>query len=340
MTLYPPQPLIERTRFGQAINFDFEIHNRGQGTFELKAVKAAVRDRSGAIVQRLEINDNGSLPGIATVPNRTWKAGENRTIPNPFHTLSGDIEFGRIDYEFEFADDKKAKIVERSSVQPAPYRQKTRLILPLPGRVLVWDGHDYYSHHRRWDFSNPAIKRMGLLTNPGRYSFDFVIADADARFHSGSGAKREEYFSYGASVVAPGDGVVVSAFGDAPNEPADPTREGFSRDPMFALFGNYVVIDHGNGEYSQLGHLKQGSVSVRKGDRVRRGQKIGEAGASGTSLFPHLHYQLASRPGVDGEGLPARFDRVTRILGSKRMADKSGWIDSGDLVESGFTQSK
>jgi hypothetical protein len=332
--LYPKQPLIESTRFGNAVNFDFEFINKGRRTLELTAVRAFILDSTGAVAQRLEVNDNGSLPGIATIANRIWKPGEARTIFNPFHTLAADVPLARMRLEFEFKDEAKAVEVFRAEVVPKPYVQKTRLILPMPGRVLVWDGHDFYSHHRRWDFSHVTIKRLGLLSNAGRYSLDLVIANASGQFYTGDGVKREDYFSYGTPVVAPGDGIVVASAGNSSNEPTNPTMESFRRDPMFTIYGNYVVIDHGNGEFSQLGHLKQGSVTVRQGEKVRQGQKIGEAGASGTSLFPHLHYQLVDRPGIDAEGLPARFDGVVRLLGSTRKAANDGWIDSGDLVES------
>lgn len=338
--LFPAQPLIERTRFGQAVNFDIELENRSGRSLELKVIRAAIRDPSGAIAQRLELNDNGSLPGIETVPGRTWKPGESRTLLNPFHTLSGDLPLGRIGFEFEFQDDKKSKVVATAEVSPAPYVQKIRLVLPMPGRVLVWDGHDYYSHHRRWDFSNPTIKRLGLLTNSSRYSFDLVIVDGDGGLHSGDENKPDDYFSYGTTVVAPGDGVVVGLVSDAPNEPAEPTAEMFRKDPMWAVFGNYIVIDHGNGEFSHLGHLKRESIRVRKGDRVRQGQAIAEAGASGTSLFPHLHYQLATRAGLDGEGLPVRFDQLTRVTGATRKQEADAWIDSGDIVETAATGDK
>ena len=330
---YPDAPLIERTRLGRAINFDFELHNPTELEFELFTIRAAVRDADGAIAQRLEINDGGGQPGIRTLPHRIWKPGEVHTIYNPFHTLPADVPIGRIDFELLFRGPDKQVVTERVTVRPSAYRTRTRLRVPLTGRVLVWDGHDFYAHHRRWDFSHPAVRRMGLLTNPGRYSLDLVVADADGAFFAGTGEGKEDNFSFGHPVIAPAAGVVVAAASHASNEPAEPTRESFAKDPMFAIYGNYVVIDHGNGEFSQIGHLKQGSVTVKPGDRVAAGQTIGAAGASGTSLFPHVHYQLVTRPGVDGEGLPAYFDGVTLVLGKKRQAMKRTAIDSGDIVE-------
>jgi hypothetical protein len=68
-----------------------------------------------------------------------------------------------------------------------------------------------------------------------------------------------------------------------------------------------VLIDHGNGEFSMLAHLQHGSVSVKKGDKVTRGQPIAKIGSSGSSNNPHLHFEL--RNGIDfkSDGLPAIF---------------------------------
>jgi murein DD-endopeptidase MepM/ murein hydrolase activator NlpD len=94
-----------------------------------------------------------------------------------------------------------------------------------------------------------------------------------------------------------------------------------------------VVIDHGNGEFSHLGHLRPGSVQVALGDKVRAGQPIAQIGTSGSSLFPHLHYQLASGPTLDAEGLPSPFVKFDRVLGSTRARADGTSPDSGDIVE-------
>ena len=59
-------------------------------------------------------------------------------------------------------------------------------------------------------------------------------------------------------------------------------------------YGNYVVIDHGNGVVTLYAHHKLNLV--REGDIVRRGQKIAEVGRSGNATGPHLHFELK----VDG----------------------------------------
>ena len=52
------------------------------------------------------------------------------------------------------------------------------------------------------------------------------------------------------------------------------------------IFGNYLVIDHGNGEFSHLGHLKPGSVKVAIGDKVRAGQQIAQVPLSPVFCLP------------------------------------------------------
>jgi hypothetical protein len=59
--------------------------------------------------------------------------------------------------------------------------------------------------------------------------------------------------------------------------------------------GNGVIIDHGNGWESQYSHLKMGSIAVRPGQRVERGDRLGLIGMSGNSEFPHLHFSVRLR---------------------------------------------
>jgi murein DD-endopeptidase MepM/ murein hydrolase activator NlpD len=56
------------------------------------------------------------------------------------------------------------------------------------------------------------------------------------------------------------------------------------------LYGKYIIITHNNGYKTLYGHLS--SFSVKQGDRVARGKKIGEAGNTGYSTGPHLHFTV------------------------------------------------
>ena len=71
--------------------------------------------------------------------------------------------------------------------------------------------------------------------------------------------------------------------------------------------GNGVAIDHGDGWITQYCHMKLGSVSVRSGELVEAGQRIGEVGLSGRTEFPHIHMSL-SHNGVTVDPFDARMD--------------------------------
>ncbi len=90
--------------------------------------------------------------------------------------------------------------------------------------------------------------------------------------------KRKGYHSgvdfrgkYGTDVLATADGKVIKA----------------GRNGSFGLF---VQVDHGNGYSTCFAHLSK--YTVKKGERVRRGQTVGKIGSSGRSTGPHLHYEL------------------------------------------------
>jgi hypothetical protein len=207
-----------------------------------------------------------------------------------------------------------------------------KLTLPLAGKVAVWDGHDLLSHHRRWDYSHPALVGFGFSSNAMRYSYDLVRVDAEGRRVVGDPARNENHLSFGLPVRAPAAGVVVAVESARTDDGKfDPAT--FKERPNLVL-GNHVVIRHADGTFSALGHLKQGSVTVKVGEIVKAGQVVAAVGNSGTSMFPHLHYQLMDGPTFAAEGVPSAFTGLVRVRGEKRAPLPVGAIDSGDVVES------
>jgi murein DD-endopeptidase MepM/ murein hydrolase activator NlpD len=55
--------------------------------------------------------------------------------------------------------------------------------------------------------------------------------------------------------------------------------------------GKTVFVDHGQGMISMLNHMSK--VSVKPGDRLKKGEKIGEVGKTGRVTGPHLHWSLS-----------------------------------------------
>lgn len=136
-----------------------------------------------------------------------------------------------------------------------------------------------------------------------RFAYDFVVRE-NGSSHQGDGSQLEDYHCFGRPIYAPGAGTAVEAVADLPDNPIGTT------DAENAL-GNHVVLNHGNGEFSFLAHLKQGSVSVGPGDVIEAGTPVGVCGNSGNTSEPHLHFHMQTdavfHAGAGGEGLPAQF---------------------------------
>ena len=85
---------------------------------------------------------------------------------------------------------------------------------------------------------------------------------------------------------------------------------------------------HGGGEYSHYAHLKQGSVRVKAGDAVIRGQVIAQLGHTGNTTEPHLHFQLTDGPHpLYSRGIPIVFKNTSvAALGFEGRPLQAGWI--------------
>jgi len=91
-----------------------------------------------------------------------------------------------------------------------------------------------------------------------------------------------------------------------------------------ALFGNYVVEVLGDHRFAVYAHLHTGSVRVRAGERVHRGQVLGLVGNTGNSTEPHLHFQVTSGPS------PAGSDGVPYVFRSFRYDARLVGLDTGN----------
>jgi murein DD-endopeptidase MepM/ murein hydrolase activator NlpD len=76
-----------------------------------------------------------------------------------------------------------------------------------------------------------------------------------------------------------------------------------------AIFGNVVIVHHGDGVATSYNHLDE--IDVKEGDQVEQGQVLGKLGATGQATGPHLHWGLeVGVVAVDpGEWLAYGFDR-------------------------------
>lgn len=218
----------------------------------------------------------------------------------------------------------------RGSLKVVSHTSPNEYGLPVAGTWYVPVGPSLDTPHR-W------------VTNQ-EFAVDLGALGGDGKTHKGDGSKVEDYYAYGREVLAVGDGEVVAAVTDGVEDPARLPRPGESyadfekrtlagqnellaKGPAAPL-GNYVVIRHAGNEYSHYAHLKPGSVRVKAGETIKRGQVIGQLGHSGNSTEPHLHFQMTDGPDpLYSRGVPVVFrNTFVEGLGYQDRPLQSGWI--------------
>lgn len=87
-------------------------------------------------------------------------------------------------------------------------------------------------------------------------------------------------------------------------------------------YGNTIVLDHGFGYVTRYAHLSK--ISVAKGQKVVRGENIGEVGNTGKSTGPHLHYEVIYKGQVQNpvnyyfmDLTPEEYDRMIQLAGNQ-----------------------
>ncbi|MFF8835175.1 transglycosylase family protein [Streptomyces sp. NPDC015130] len=76
-------------------------------------------------------------------------------------------------------------------------------------------------------------------------------------------------------------------------------------------YGYQVVLRHEDGRYSQYAHLS--ALTVREGQRVQGGQRIGRSGSTGNSSGPHLHFEVRTGPGYGSDIDPLAYLRARGV---------------------------
>lgn len=176
----------------------------------------------------------------------------------------------------------------------------------------------------RWSALNSPADRTpshGTHAYGQTYAID-VVAEPEPGARPGFSAlwpparRNADFPAFGAPLRAVADGTVVRA--------DDRQRDHLSRTSLPGLLylmlvegsmreiagvrrivGNHVVLDLGDGTHALYAHLRQGSLTVAEGDRVRAGQVLAQCGNSGNSTEPHVHFQLMDGPDPDtARGLP------------------------------------
>lgn len=155
------------------------------------------------------------------------------------------------------------------------------MFLPFWGEWFVSQGYD------------------GTITHLGDWgkALDFVIADENQKTFGDYGQKTENFYCCSKPILAPADGYIYDAINYVEENEINEVN-------VNQNWGNSIIMNHLNGLYSQISHIKKDSFLVNIGDYVKKGTIIASCGNSGRSPEPHIHFQVQHVPVFGAKTVP------------------------------------
>ena len=219
---------------------------------------------------------------------------------------------------FDKLEDIPPAIAERISVKIGNYPEALSVITPPTSvnknPVVVISsplvGEDWVAAGGP---SNTSAHRRALIPINGhayisqRFAIDWVQVYPDGKTYKGDPSDNKNYRAYGTEIHAVADGVVTQV-GDGIPQNTPGAKSLAVPITLETIGGNHVIMEIGNGLFAFYAHMQPGSLRVKVGDKVTRGQVLGLLGNTGNSSEPHLHFQICSANSELGsEGLPYAF---------------------------------
>ena len=309
-----------------------ELHLTNFGREPLVPVSIEVRDAdAGSVLARIE---GPALAQLLAIPGADRQgmgppaiAPGMRAVAYLDIVLPGDVPTTlehRVEYRVAGGDGSNGAVEgARVAVDSRPPPVLGR---PLRGGPWVAVHSPAWPRgHRRALYALDGRARI-----PGRFAIDWVRVDAQGHMANGDPDRIDNVLGYGADVLAVTDARVAAVRDDVPESS---TISGHRPHALADAGGNYVALDLGDGRHAFYEHLQPGSIRVRPGQRVRRGEVIAALGFTGDSTGPHLHFHVADGASPLGaEGIPFVIDRF-RVLGRYADIGKLGatpWLPPAD----------
>ncbi len=177
------------------------------------------------------------------------------------------LDFERDDPSLDLRGDARRAPARLAEPAPRlPPNHETQLSIPFDGEWLVIQGFEGPGTHQGY----------------AAFALDLQPATESGGLYAGEGKRNEDWFCFDRSLLAPADGVVIRVDDNVVDAPPG---------PITSSAANRVILEHRPGEWSELVHLRHGSIVVHVGQRVTRGQPIARCGNAGAGA-PHLHYAL------------------------------------------------
>lgn len=165
-----------------------------------------------------------------------------------------------------------------NSIQRFKNEHLYKISLPFMGEWCVSQGYD------------------GKITHLGDWSkaLDFVIVDSKSNTYAiptsaRQGFTKDSFYCYNKEILSPFEGYVYDIINTVEdNDIGDMDTK--------LNWGNTIILNHLNGLFSQISHIKKDSFGVFIGQYVTKGTYLARCGNSGRSPEPHIHFQLQTTP--------------------------------------------
>jgi len=302
-------------------------------------LEATIFSGGTVTIEKLEVLDADSGDVVATfdakeVAGRLQPAGlrepADTMAPSMMANVFLDLTFGqagdvpdrllhRLSIKAEAAPPDQQQITEEVGPTDVDRRNVVVVGPPLKGsNFLAADSCCDSTLHRR-----AALPINGRISLAQRYAVDWEQLDAENRIYSGE-KKVENYTIFGQEAIAAADATVVKVVDGLPEQKPGVFPEGISAEEAD---GNSVILDIGGGNYALYAHFQPGSIRVKEGDRVERGDVLALVGNTGNSLAPHLHFHVMDGPqSLASNGLPY-------VIDSFLVTGQSAGTDAFDKAE-------
>lgn len=239
-------------------------------------------------------------------------------------------------HKFYFTDENIAKILSKKILVQPNYPSKVGW--PIEGgKWIAANAPGIESEHttttvKVGDKTYDTIQKAWIVGhNNQRFAIDFVKMNNEGKLFANDGLSNKDWFSYGSPIKAVAEGKVLKVIDNIEDNRVPGIIDyKITKDN---IGGNCIFIDIGNNQIAFYGHLQKGTIKVKEGDNIKKGQLLGFLGNSGQTTAPHLHFHLVTRndipidDSVNGfmyEGIPYYFESFI----SYGKADPDFWTET------------
>lgn len=310
----PKPPSVGAGETGSFLVYELHVTNMGAAPLTLKRVEVTTAGASPhtlATISDSVLTQSLARPGVPTLPaaERTTIGGGLRAVVYLWVPVAaGGIPAAvrnSVVMEQGTGDSARTHTVVGAAV---PVTQGALVIGPplRGGPWLAANGPSNRSGHRR-----ALVSLGGAPAIAQRFAIDYILLNDSSTTFRGDRLKNESYGAESQGAIAVADGRVVAVKDSIPENVPGSRAVPIT---IETVGGNHVILDIGAGRYAFYAHLRPGSIRVKLGDRVNRGEVLGLVGNSGNSTEPHLHFHVsdANSP-LGSEGIPYVHDRYERL---------------------------